>query len=182
MKESLPASVMVLGIEYNVVRVPMASCDFSTRLYTYADSPEDYSLSNFSLAIEDTHMKVHRHKWSQTRNALQIMLTVLFIMIFSSAQIPLLQRAQALSARPLSLFASAWSSPAWLKTNGALIGKGSLKGKPGGKEYKTWAQYYIRYMKRVLICPKVRIIITIYLFCVCSRGQNIQDPVKYVVF
>ncbi|XP_053482745.1 lysosomal acid glucosylceramidase isoform X1 [Ictalurus furcatus] len=106
------------GIEYNVVRVPMASCDFSTRLYTYADSPDDYSLLNFSLAEEDTRMKI-----------------------------PLLQRAQALSARPLSLFAAAWSSPAWLKTSGALIGKGSLKGKPGGKEYKTWAQYYIRFLE-----------------------------------
>lgn len=63
----------------------------------------------------------------------------------SSSQIPLLQRAQALSPRPLSLLASAWSAPAWMKTNGALIGKGSLKGQPGGKEYKTWAQYYIRW-------------------------------------
>ncbi|MCI4374640.1 hypothetical protein PGIGA_G00008390 [Pangasianodon gigas] len=106
------------GIEYTVVRVPMASCDFSTRLYTYADSPEDYSLLNFSLSEEDTHMKI-----------------------------PLLQWAQALSARPLSLFASAWSSPAWLKTSGELTGKGLLKGKPGGKEYKTWAQYYIRFLE-----------------------------------
>uniref|UniRef100_A0AAR2K552 Glucosylceramidase n=1 Tax=Pygocentrus nattereri TaxID=42514 RepID=A0AAR2K552_PYGNA len=106
------------GIEYNVVRVPMASCDFSTRLYTYADSPGDYGLLNFSLAEEDTHMKI-----------------------------PLLHRAQALSARPLSLFASAWTAPSWLKTNGALIGKGSLKGQPGDKEYKTWAQYYIRFLE-----------------------------------
>lgn len=59
-------------------------------------------------------------------------------------QIPLLQRAQALSPRPLSLLASAWSAPAWMKTNGALTGKGSLKGQPGGKEHKTWAQYYVR--------------------------------------
>lgn len=60
-------------------------------------------------------------------------------------QIPLLQRAQAVSPRPLSLMASAWSAPAWMKTNGALIGKGSLKGQPGGKEHKTWAHYYIRW-------------------------------------
>lgn len=53
---------MFIGIEYNMVRVPMASCDFSTRLYTYADSPEDYGLLNFSLAEEDTRMKVYRHK------------------------------------------------------------------------------------------------------------------------
>ncbi|XP_041649242.1 lysosomal acid glucosylceramidase [Cheilinus undulatus] len=105
------------GIAYSVVRVPMASCDFSTRLYTYADTPEDYSLDNFTLAPEDIKMKI-----------------------------PLLQRAQAMSPQPLSLLASAWSAPAWMKTNGALIGKGSLKGQPGGKEYKTWAQYYIRFL------------------------------------
>ncbi|XP_042346197.1 lysosomal acid glucosylceramidase [Plectropomus leopardus] len=107
-----------IGIGYNVVRVPMASCDFSTRLYTYADTPGDYNLDNFTLAPEDVNMKI-----------------------------PLLQRAQALSPRPLSLLASAWSAPAWMKTNGALIGKGSLKGQPGGKEHKTWAQYYIRFLE-----------------------------------
>ncbi|KAJ8289990.1 hypothetical protein GJAV_G00007490 [Gymnothorax javanicus] len=105
------------GIEYGVVRVPMASCDFSTRQYTYADTPGDYQLDNFTLAPEDTHMKI-----------------------------PLLQRAQAFSSQPLSLLASAWSAPAWLKTNGALIGKGTLKGQPGGKEYKTWAKYYVRFL------------------------------------
>ncbi|KAG9345415.1 hypothetical protein JZ751_009962 [Albula glossodonta] len=105
------------GIEYSVVRVPMASCDFSTRLYTYADTPGDYQLDNFTLAPEDINMKI-----------------------------PLLQRAQALSSLPLSLLASAWSAPAWLKTNGALIGKGTLKGKPGGKEHKTWANYYVRFL------------------------------------
>lgn len=106
------------GIGYSVVRVPMASCDFSTRLYTYADTPGDYSLDNFTLSSEDINMKI-----------------------------PLLQRAQALSPLPLSLLASAWSAPAWMKTNGALVGKGSLKGQPGGKEHKTWAQYYIRFFE-----------------------------------
>uniref|UniRef100_A0A7N6AUP1 Glucosylceramidase n=1 Tax=Anabas testudineus TaxID=64144 RepID=A0A7N6AUP1_ANATE len=106
------------GIGYSVVRVPMASCDFSTRLYTYADTPEDYNLDSFTLAPEDIKMKI-----------------------------PLLQRAQSLSPRPLSLLASAWTAPAWLKTNGALTGKGSLKGQPGGKEHKTWAHYYIRFLE-----------------------------------
>ncbi|XP_029959147.1 lysosomal acid glucosylceramidase [Salarias fasciatus] len=106
------------GIGYSVVRVPMASCDFSTRLYTYADRPGDYGLDNFTLAAEDVNMKI-----------------------------PLLQRAQALSPRRLDLLASAWSAPAWMKTNGALTGKGSLKGRPGGKEHKTWAQYYVRFLE-----------------------------------
>uniref|UniRef100_A0A3P8UKH6 Glucosylceramidase n=1 Tax=Cynoglossus semilaevis TaxID=244447 RepID=A0A3P8UKH6_CYNSE len=106
------------GIGYTFVRVPMASCDFSTRLYTYADTPGDYDLDHFSLAQEDVNMKI-----------------------------PLLQRAQALSPRPLSLLASAWSAPSWMKTNGALIGKGSLLGQPGGKEHKAWAQYYVRFLE-----------------------------------
>ncbi|XP_056900850.1 lysosomal acid glucosylceramidase [Takifugu flavidus] len=106
------------GIGYTVVRVPMASCDFSTRLYTYADTPGDYNLDRFKLAPEDVNMKI-----------------------------PLLQRAQALSPLPLSLMASAWSAPAWMKTNGALVGKGSLKGQPGGREHKTWAHYYIRFLE-----------------------------------
>lgn len=46
------------GIGYSVVRVPLASCDFSTRLYTYADTPGDYNLDNFTLAPEDVNMKV----------------------------------------------------------------------------------------------------------------------------
>lgn len=106
------------GIGFSVMRVPMASCDFSTRLYTYADSPGDYNLDKFALTMEDIKYKI-----------------------------PLLQRAQAMSPVPLSLLASAWSSPAWMKTNGALIGKGTLKGAPGGKEYKAWAQYYIRFFE-----------------------------------
>lgn len=69
-----------------------------------------------------------------------------FLMALTSSlsQIPLLQRAQAVAPLPLSLMASAWSAPAWMKTSGALVGKGSLKGRPGGREHKTWAQYYIR--------------------------------------
>uniref|UniRef100_A0AAV2MCJ2 Glucosylceramidase n=1 Tax=Knipowitschia caucasica TaxID=637954 RepID=A0AAV2MCJ2_KNICA len=48
-------------IGYSVVRVPMASCDFSTRLYTYADSPEDYNLEHFTLAPEDIQHKDLNH-------------------------------------------------------------------------------------------------------------------------
>ncbi|RLV87493.1 hypothetical protein DV515_00015626 [Chloebia gouldiae] len=45
------------GIEYNLVRVPMASTDFSIRLYTYADAEGDFELRHFNLTEEDTHMK-----------------------------------------------------------------------------------------------------------------------------
>lgn len=46
------------GIEYTLIRVPMASCDFSVRLYTYADVENDFDLKNFSLTDEDIKMKV----------------------------------------------------------------------------------------------------------------------------
>ena len=47
------------GIEYNLVRVPMASTDFSVRLYTYADTEGDFELKHFNLTEEDTRMKVN---------------------------------------------------------------------------------------------------------------------------
>ncbi|OXB52248.1 hypothetical protein ASZ78_016165, partial [Callipepla squamata] len=61
-------------------------------------------------------------------------------------QIPLLHAAQAVAARPLSLFASPWTSPVWLKTNGAMTGRGTLKGTPGDRHHKAWAQYFVRFL------------------------------------
>lgn len=52
------------GIEYNLIRMPMASCDFSVYPYTYDDVPYDYDLVHFRLKHEDTKLKV-----SSTRGA-----------------------------------------------------------------------------------------------------------------
>nr|AAH81165.1 MGC84284 protein [Xenopus laevis] len=103
------------GIGYNILRVPMGSCDFSTRIYTYLDTEGDFSMKTFSLQVEDTKLKI-----------------------------PLIQKAKELSNRSISLFASPWTSPPWMKTNGAITGKGTLKGKPGDQYHKTWANYFIR--------------------------------------
>ncbi|XP_069796372.1 lysosomal acid glucosylceramidase [Narcine bancroftii] len=105
------------GIEYNIIRMPMASCDFSTRIYTYDDHPGDFDLKYFSLTAEDTKMKI-----------------------------PLIQTVQKMSKRSLSLFASPWSAPSWMKTSNSTIGKGTLIGDPGGPYYKTWANYFIRFL------------------------------------
>ncbi|XP_030042737.1 LOW QUALITY PROTEIN: lysosomal acid glucosylceramidase [Microcaecilia unicolor] len=105
------------GIEYNVLRVPMASCDFSIRSYTYDDTRDDFELKNFSLQFEDTKLKI-----------------------------PLIQKAIAISRKPISLFASPWTSPSWLKTNESPYGKGTLKGQPGDKYHKTWAQFFYRFL------------------------------------
>lgn len=46
------------GIEYTLGRIPIASCDFSTHIYSYDDNPGDLTLTNFSLANEDLQHKV----------------------------------------------------------------------------------------------------------------------------
>ncbi|KAM7285332.1 lysosomal acid glucosylceramidase-like [Ixodes scapularis] len=46
------------GLAYNLGRVPMASCDFSVRQYTYNDVPGDLNMSHFALAAEDFSVKV----------------------------------------------------------------------------------------------------------------------------
>jgi len=47
------------GLDYGVGRVPIGGADFSTRPYTYDDSPTaDPTLSNFNLAPEDFTYKV----------------------------------------------------------------------------------------------------------------------------
>ncbi|KAM8921562.1 lysosomal acid glucosylceramidase [Pelodytes ibericus] len=105
------------GIEYNILRVPMASSDFSIRPYTYLDKEGDYTLTSFKLQDEDIKMKI-----------------------------PVILKAKAVANRTISLFASPWTAPAWMKTNNAFTGKGSLKGQPGDRYHKTWANYFIRFL------------------------------------
>ncbi|KAK9391090.1 glucosylceramidase-like [Crotalus adamanteus] len=105
------------GIEYNLVRMPMASCDFSIRPYTYDDFPYDYELKNFSLVAEDLLMKI-----------------------------PIVHRAKAMSKRPISLMASPWTAPIWMKSNEDWKGKGWLKGQAGDSFHKTWASYFVRFL------------------------------------
>ncbi|XP_064474558.1 lysosomal acid glucosylceramidase-like isoform X2 [Ornithodoros turicata] len=47
------------GLSYNLGRIPMASTDFSIRLYTYLDDPGDFNLTKFGLAQEDYRLKAH---------------------------------------------------------------------------------------------------------------------------
>ena len=72
----------------------MASCDFSTREYSYDDHRDDYELVNFTLAKEDLDFKI-----------------------------PVLLHALKISKRNISIFGSPWSAPAWMKTNGKMTGE-----------------------------------------------------------
>ncbi|XP_075534862.1 lysosomal acid glucosylceramidase-like [Dermacentor variabilis] len=106
------------GIGYTIGRIPLASCDFSARKYTYDDTPGDFELTNFTLAPEDFDVKI-----------------------------PYIKKAMSLSSEPAWFFGSSWSSPAWMKTSNALEGRGFLIGEPGGPYYKAWAKYYVRFVQ-----------------------------------
>ncbi|NWX09409.1 GLCM Glucosylceramidase, partial [Caloenas nicobarica] len=60
--------------------------------------------------------------------------------------IPLLHRASAMSRRPLSLYATPWTAPAWIKSNRDIRGTGALRGRAGDKYHKTWANYFIKFL------------------------------------
>ncbi|XP_072018680.1 lysosomal acid glucosylceramidase-like [Amphiura filiformis] len=106
------------GIEYSLGRIPMASCDFSTRSYSYDDYANDFELKNFSLAMEDTKYKI-----------------------------PIILRSLNESGIYVRLFGSPWSAPGWMKDSQQMKGKGRLVGDPGGKYYKTWANYFVKFLQ-----------------------------------
>jgi len=105
------------GIQYNVVRIPMASCDYSVREYTYLDKRDDFNLTSFALAKEDLEYKI-----------------------------PLMKSINNITKRTVSLYGTPWTAPAWMKTNNNEIGRGWLLGQAGDKYHKTWAQYFVRFL------------------------------------
>lgn len=106
------------GIEYNIGRIPMASCDFSTRLYSYDDFEGDTNLTKFTLTEEDLIYKI-----------------------------PVIKQAISMSKRNISLFGSPWSSPFWMKTNNNMTGRGEIKGQVGGTYFKSWAEYFVKFIQ-----------------------------------
>lgn len=86
------------GIGYTFVRIPIAGTDFSTRPYTYDDTPDDITLSDFKLVEEDDY------------------------------KIGYLLDIKNMMKNPdsLRIFTTAWTAPAWMKnTNSITWGKES---------------------------------------------------------
>ncbi|EYC05976.1 hypothetical protein Y032_0079g1284 [Ancylostoma ceylanicum] len=106
------------GIGYNLGRVPIASTDFSTREYSYADVEGDMKMTGFSLTDEDFDYKI-----------------------------PYILTAMNLTGGKIRLFASPWSAPGWMKTNGRMKGGGTLKGKVNGPYYQSYATYLVRFFE-----------------------------------
>ena len=85
------------GIEYSLGRIPVASNDFSTDIYSYDFTPGDTYLSKFTIAGYD-----HIYK------------------------LPYIDQAVVASRRNVSLFASPWSSPDWMKNTDNMVGNGTV--------------------------------------------------------
>ncbi len=82
---------------YELVRIPMDSCDFSTGMYEAMSDPQDRDLKSFSFARTEQYI------------------------------LPMLEDAQKAAGRPLRLLLSPWSPPAFMKTNGQRTYGGKLK-------------------------------------------------------
>jgi glucosylceramidase len=101
------------GIGYTLCRTHINSCDFSSSSYAYTEVPGDTALQHFTI----DHDRQYR--------------------------IPFIRKALETSAGQLQLFASPWSPPAWMKTNGEMLHGGRLK-----PEYRAaWAQYFVRFVQ-----------------------------------
>ena len=75
-------------MNYELVRVHMDSCDFSTEMYEAMTEENDRNLESFSFARTEKYI------------------------------IPMLQDAQRTAGKQLKLMLSPWSPPAFMKTNG----------------------------------------------------------------
>jgi glucosylceramidase len=103
------------GLGYSVLRTTIHSSDFGSRSYTYVRDG-DRTLASFSIA-PDLKLRV-----------------------------PLLRAALAAGrahGTDMRVFASPWSAPAWMKSNGSMVAGGSLL-----PEYRdTWARYVVRFVQ-----------------------------------
>ncbi|XP_056641778.1 lysosomal acid glucosylceramidase-like isoform X1 [Diorhabda sublineata] len=102
------------GIGYTIGRVPIGMTDFSSKEYSYAETP-DVNLTNFQLAPEDFEYKI-----------------------------PFIKQARELTGDNFKLFATAWTSPKWMK----VIEKfttifGTLK----PEMYQSWALYHLKFLQ-----------------------------------
>jgi glucosylceramidase len=103
----------VHGLGYTLCRTHINSCDFSLGNYAHADRPGDLALEHFTIERDRRDL------------------------------VPMIRAAQRAAGGPFKLFASPWSPPAWMKTNGEMNHGGSLK--PECRE--AWAGCYVKFIE-----------------------------------
>lgn len=101
------------GANYSLCRTHINSCDFSTENYAYDTIAGDSNLEHFSIA----------------RDLVEV--------------IPMIKKAQEISAKGFNIIASPWTAPPWMKDNQDWKG-----GKLLPKYYATWALYFSKYIQK----------------------------------
>ena len=131
------------GNGLSFLRQPMGASDFVAHgFYTYDDVPAGRTDYDMS-------------RFSIAHDRAQIL--------------PLLRRALALNPR-LKVMATPWSAPAWMKTNGSLIG-GRLIDEP--RIYAAYARYFVKFVKGYR-----RAGVPVYAVTVQNEPQN-RNPSGY---
>lgn len=100
------------GLRYSWGRTPIGSCDFSPEEYSYCDTPDDISLRAFSVKPDEPY------------------------------QLVLIRAIHDFRGQPLTLLASPWSPPGWMKSNGEMKNGGELL----PQYYDLWAAYVVKYL------------------------------------
>jgi len=118
MENLLQAYFGANGISFSAARVPIASCDFSLRKYSYQDAPNDWNQEQFRLADDEDL------NW----------------------RIPQIRRAMELTNNDLKLVASPWSAPGWMKTNGNMQGAGTIQSDPAYSQ--AYAKYFAKFFEQ----------------------------------
>lgn len=102
------------GIGLSFVRVPMGASDFSLRQYSYDDLPAGRTDSMLA------HFSIDADR---------------------ADKLPVLERALAIDPR-ITIMATPWSPPGWMKTTGSLI-RGTLL----PRYYDSFAQYFVKFIR-----------------------------------
>jgi len=104
------------GLGYTLGRVPIGSCDFGLEHWTCGDLMDgDMELLGFSVDR------------------------------YHEAILPLIVEATMVAGEPLTLLASPWSPPPWMKTTGEFNGAGRLRPDCRG----AWALHYVRFVQEL---------------------------------
>lgn len=106
------------GNGYTWGRVPINSCDFVDEQYNFDNTTDDFDLKDFDMDV--TH---------DSKNI-----------------IPLVQAAQKVAgASNLRLFATPWSPPGWMKTNGQMDKSDDPCLKKDPRYSTAWANYFVKF-------------------------------------
>ncbi len=109
------------GLQYNMARLPMGSCDFSLENYNYASVKGDLSLNNFTIE--------HDKK-----------LVIPFIR-------QALETRQKWTSESLNIVASPWSPPSWMKQDDLYFCPvGCLACNLKEDYHATWALYFSKFL------------------------------------